>query len=228
MVGTWDFHSWLAQGLAWCLWAGCSTFLFVSWLPKKVFPLLWCLWTLAVLLWKLHGVSLLKVCGILWYAMRYLLPDPSYFLQRSSDHHLMIVEFLNVAVRVKPWVYFWSGELQQLTVSSACLRSTQNICWFDGERISVMWSRWQVCLGLLWQLESQDLDTALWKIFFYISDSCSRRMDLMRNRPREEVKAVEGNGKLIAWREALMFRLCSLARCGWIGDTVCFPFVFWQ
>uniref|UniRef100_A0A8B9NA61 Syntaxin 8 n=1 Tax=Accipiter nisus TaxID=211598 RepID=A0A8B9NA61_9AVES len=46
------------------------------------------------------------------------------------------------------------------------------------------------------------------------NDSCSRRMDLMRNRPREEVKAVEGNGKLIAWREALMFWLCSLARCG--------------
>lgn len=51
-------------------------------------------------------------------------------------------------------------------------------------------------------------------------------MNLRRNRLRGEAKAGEGRGT--AQGEALPFGLCSLARWGWIGDTVCFLFVFWQ
>jgi len=58
---------------------------------------------LAALLGKLCGVRLLEACGILWSAMRYLLPDPLDFSQRGSDRRLTIVKFLKCGCEGKAW-----------------------------------------------------------------------------------------------------------------------------
>lgn len=164
--GTWDFHSWLAQGLTIWLWGGCSTFLFVSWPHKKgISPVM----VLVNLSCSSLKVSLLKVCGILWDAVRYLLPDLSYFLQHGSDHRLMIVAFLKCGCGdegLSSPLIQWAAAIDWLCPELVPHLTQYLLVWW--ERIGVTWNRWQVCLGLPWQLESPHLDTALLKKFLLI------------------------------------------------------------